>query len=113
MIKKILQLNKEEFEKLCLVNKFGECKYFDPQAFGYKDDDTEFPVDKFFPESIKAFLSLAQTRLLKGVVEILESELEKSKHDGDKCLKPECAHNAFIEVLKKDLKALLIKEIEL
>ena len=47
----------EDFNKFCIVNKFGECKYWNPGSFGYSKDDTDFPLDKFFPENIKSFIA--------------------------------------------------------
>ena len=43
--------NWEEFDKLCIVNKDGDCKYWKPEAFGYKD--MECSMDKFFPQEVK------------------------------------------------------------
>lgn len=49
----------KEFDKLCHVNKFGECKYWKPEAFGYKSDDNKCSMDRFFPENVKTFLRSA------------------------------------------------------
>jgi hypothetical protein len=61
----------EEFDKLCIKTEDGECKYWNPEAFGYSENDSEAPLDKFFPEEIKAFLEKAlrdyQKKLLEGM----------------------------------------------
>ena len=46
----------KEFDKLCILNVDGKCKYWRPEAFGYADDDRTAPLDKFFPEIIKELI---------------------------------------------------------
>lgn len=48
---------RERFDKLCVLTEDGKCKYWNPSAFGYQDTDMEAPLDKFFPEHIKSFIS--------------------------------------------------------
>jgi len=86
----------DRFEKLCILNKDGDCKYWNPQAFGYAENDTQAPIDKFFPEEIKSFLRSEITKL----VEELKSDIRNlqiatySEIDEEECTT--CAFNRAI-----------------
>lgn len=72
------QIKKEilkEFDKKCIVNKDGHCKYFNPEAFGYDKDDNEAPVYKFFPEKIKEMFSKALDQVAHAVIEYCDKEV--------------------------------------
>lgn len=68
----------EEFDKFCILNKDGKCKYWKPEAFGYAEDDREAPLNKFFPEEIKNFISKGREEtvehLKEKVAEIISNE---------------------------------------
>ena len=57
------------FDRLCIVNKDGDCKYWNPQAFGYSLHDNEAPLDKFFPEQVKDFIRKAISTAVKEAYE--------------------------------------------
>jgi len=59
----------KSFDEHCILTKFGECKYWNPSAFGYKDDDMECSMDKFFPEEVKKILLSALEAKDKEVVD--------------------------------------------
>lgn len=96
--------NKEEFKKLCHVNKFGECKYWNPEQFGYAKTDTESPCDKFFPEKVYEKLSSAETRLLQGVVEKIEKLRGQDAPHEDTHAQWDCGYYAGLSDLKAFIK---------
>ncbi len=67
---------KERFDELCQITVDGKCKYWRPEAFGYDKDDKEAPLDKFFPEEIKSFISQERSLLLEELAETLERDIE-------------------------------------
>lgn len=50
--------SEDKFDSLCIVNKFGECKYWNPSAFGYAEDDNEALTDII--TEYKDFIKLLQ-----------------------------------------------------
>lgn len=73
----------EEFDKKCILTIDGKCKYWKPESFGYKEGDNTAPLDKFFPEQIKQFISeLLQKQeadIRAKVIEEIIAEIPKAK----------------------------------
>jgi hypothetical protein len=69
MTKDTKQALLKSFDELCITAIDGSCKYWNPVAFGYDKGDTEAPLDKFFPEQVKAFLSSALDTIERETVE--------------------------------------------
>lgn len=82
----------EEFAKLCIVNKFGENKYWKPDAQGYSPEDMEASLDKFFPERVKekiaiflhsALLRAYEAGLKENVIKVDKSNMKWLKETGE------------------------------
>lgn len=67
----------DRFDKFCVVNKFGECKYWNPVSFGYDAYDTGCSMDKFFPEKIKAFVQETVSESLRMAAERISKVIER------------------------------------
>lgn len=61
----------KEFNEKCILTKDGKCKYWRPEAFGYSENDREAPLDKFFPERVKSFLTAALETIKQETIDNL------------------------------------------